>query len=297
MTLAEEEIEKNVKLLQNENPALRQLALEQLAQFTDNHQVVDAIIKSLQDKDKDVRSYAADILGDTTERQALIALSHTLEDTAWEVRQSTISSFGKIKNPDTVPFIVNALKDDHPQVRYSAAKELKKFTSPSVIRPLFEALKDDTESVREEAKSTLLNFSVNVPASMVAGFLLDANKLVREVVVEFLTLRVEGNPTSHLEKACQDKEWEIRSLALKELSKVIQQFEEKDSRHVEINIAALKDENAKVRYQAISNLGLLNDPNSLESLGEIARNDEDSNNRLMATETMTSIRRALRLEE
>jgi len=295
--MTEEEIVKNVKLLQNENPALRQLALEQLAQFTDNHQVVDAVIKSLQDNDKDVRSYAADILGETTERQALIALSHSLEDTAWEVRQSTISSFGKIKNPDTVPFIVTALKDEHPQVRYSAAKELKKFTSPSVIRPLFETLKDEAESVREEAKSTLLNFSVNVPASMVAGFLLDANKLVREVVVEFLTSRVEGNPTPHLERACQDKEWDVRFLALKELSKVIQKLEGTDVKLVEINLSALNDENARVRYQAISNLGLLNDSSALDPLGEIARNDKDSNNRLMATETMTSIRRALRLEE
>ncbi|MCG3221399.1 MAG: HEAT repeat domain-containing protein [Candidatus Heimdallarchaeota archaeon] len=295
--MTEEEIVKNIKLMQNENPALRQLALEQLAQFTGNHQAVDAIIKSLQDNDKDVRSYAADILGETSERQALIALSHSLEDTAWEVRKSTISSFGKIKNPDTVPFIVTALKDEHPQVRYSAAKELKRFTSPSVIRPLFEALKDETESVREEAKSTLLNFSVNVPASMVAGFLLDTNKLVREVVVEFLTSRVEGNPIPHLERACQDKEWDIRFLALKELSKVIQKLEGTDSELVEINLSALNDENARVRYQAISNLGLLNDPNSLDLLGEIAINDEDSNNRLMATETMTSIRRALRLEE
>ncbi|NPD90232.1 MAG: HEAT repeat domain-containing protein [Asgard group archaeon] len=295
--MTEEEIVKNIILLQNENPALRQLALEQLAQFTGNHQAVDAIIKSLQDNDKNVRSYAADILGKTTERHALIALSHSLEDTAWEVRQSTISSFGKIKNPDTVPFIVTALKDEHPQVRFSAARELKKFTSPSVIKPLFETLKDDTESVREEAKSTLLNFSVNVPASMVAGFLLDANKLVREVVVEFLTSRVEGNPTPHLERAYQDKEWDVRFLALKELSKVIQKLEGTDSKLLEINLSALNDENAKVRFQAISNLGLLNDPSALDPLGEIAINDEDSNNRLMATETMTSIRRALRLEE
>ena len=295
--MTEEEISKNIELLQNENPALRQLALEQLSQFTSNHQAVDAIIRSLKDKDKEVRSYAADILGETSERQALIALSHSIEDEAWEVRKSTISSFGKIENPETVPFIITSLKDEHPQVRYTAAKELKRFTSPSSIRPLFEVLKDESESVREEAKSTLLNFSVNVPASMVASFLLDANKFVREVVVEFLTTRVEGNPIAHLAKACQDKEWEIRLLALKEISKITQSLEETDPQLVEINLKALNDENARVRYQAISNLGLLNDPSTLDPLGEIAINDEDPNNRLMATETMTSIRRALRLEE
>jgi HEAT repeat protein len=295
--MTEEEIVKNIELLQNENPALRQLALEQLAKFTDNHQAVDAIIRSLKDNNKDVRSYAADILGKTTERQALIALSHSIEDDAWEVRESTVSSFGKLRNPDTVPFILTALKDEHPQVRFSAAKELKNFTSPSVIRPLFETLKDDSESVREEAKSTLLNFSVNVPASMVAGFLLDSNKLVREVVVEFLTSRVEGNPIPHLEKACLDKEWDIRFLALKELSKVIQKLEKTDPKLIEMNILALTDENARVRFQAMTNLSLLNDPTSIEHLEKIAINDEDPNNRLMATETMTSIRRNLRLEE
>jgi len=294
--MVNEEISEIIKMLDNENPALRQLALEKLIPFKDSQKALDTIIKTLQDNDKDVRSYATDILGDIKDRQALIALTHALEDISWEVRKSAIESFGKQNNPETVNFIISSLRDTHPQVRFSSAKVLRSFTSPSIIEPLFETLRDDTESVREEAKNTLLNFQAKVPTSLVARYVLDYNKLVREVVVEFLTSRVEGNPIPHLEKAFNDKDWEIRYQALNEINKIIKKAEIGDPTIFNINLKALEDKNAKVRYQAIANLAELKDERAIEPLGEIARNDEDSNNRLMATETMTLIRRTARLE-
>lgn len=294
--MSNEEIQKITKQLENKNPAMRQLALEQLSSHKQNHTAMNLIIRTLQDEDKGVRTFAAEILGDIEDRHALIALTHILEDKDWEVRQAAIGSFGKHKNPETVPFLVQSLRDEHPQVRYSAAKELKKFDSPSMIEPLFEMLKDDTDSVREEAKSTLLNFQVKVPASLIARFILDLNKTVKEVAVEFLTTRVEGNPLPHLEKALEDKEWSIRLIVLTELGKIIKREEIQDSKILQMNLKILDDENARVRFEGLKNLKEINDLSTIDKLGEIARNDEDSNNRLMATETMTFIRRSVRLE-
>ncbi len=294
--MTNEEIQKITKLLENENPAMRQLALEQLSSHKQDHTAINLIIRMLQDKDKGVRTFAAEILGEVEDRHALIALTHTLEDKDWEVRQAAISSFGKHKNPETVPFLLQSLRDEHPQVRYSATKELKHFDNTSMIVPLFEMLKDDIDSVREEAKSTLLNFQIKVPASLIAGFILDLNKTVKEVAVEFLTTRVEGNPLPHLEKALEDKDWGIRLLALTELGKIIKKSEIQDSSILKMNLKTLDDENARVRFESLTNLKEINDPSTIDKLGEVARNDEDSNNRLMATETMTHIRRSVRLE-
>ena len=295
--MSEEEITKISKLLENDNPAMRQLALEQLSAHKDNHEVVNLVIRTLQDKDKGVRTFAAEILGDVDNRHALIALTHSLEDSDWEVRKAAINSFGKHKNPETVPFLIQSLRDEHPQVRFSAAQELKKFDSPTMIEPLFEVLKDETDSVKEEAKSTLLNFNVKVPASLIARFILDHNKTIKEVAIEFLTTMVEGNPIPHLEKALSDKDWEIRLLALTEIGKIIKKEEGIDPKVLKLNLNSLNDENARVRFEAISNLKAINDSEAIEPLGEIARNDEDANNRLMATETMTEIRRSIRLDE
>ncbi|MCG3224976.1 MAG: HEAT repeat domain-containing protein [Candidatus Heimdallarchaeota archaeon] len=294
--MSNEEIQKITKQLENKNPAMRQLALEQLSSHKQDHTAMNLIIRTLQDEDKGVRTFAAEILGDIEDRHALISLTHILEDKDWEVRQAAIGSFGKHKNPETVPFLVQSLRDEHPQVRYSAAKELKHFDSPSMIEPLFEMLKDGTDSVREEAKSTLLNFQVKVPASLIARFILDLNKTVKEVAVEFLTTRVEGNPLPHLEKALEDKEWSIRLLVLTELGKIIKKEEIKDSKILQMNLKILDDENARVRFEGLKNLKEINDLSTIDKLGEIARNDEDSNNRLMATETMTFIRRSVRLK-
>ncbi len=294
--MSNDEIQKIAKLLENKNPAMRQLALEQLSTHKQEHTAMNLIIRTLQDEDKGVRTFATEILGDIEDRHALIALTHILEDKEWEVRQAAIGSFGKHKNPETIPFLLQSLRDEHPQVRYSAAKELKHFDSPSMIEPLFEILKDDTDSVREEAKSTLLHFQVKVPASLIARFILDLNNTVKEVAVEFLTTRVEGNPLPHLEKALEDKEWSIRLLVLTELGKIIKKGEVQDSKICKMNLQVLDDENARVRFEGLKNLKEINDPSTIDKLGEIARNDEDSNNRLMATETMTFIQRSKRLE-
>ena len=80
------------------------------------------------------------------------------------------------------------------------------------------------------------------------------------------------------------------------MRKLIDLGEIDDARIYDINLLALDDENARVRFEAISNIGVLKDPKAIDILGEIARNDEDPNNRLMATETMTAIRRAVRLD-
>ena len=294
--MSNDEILKIIKLLENPSPALRQLALEQLAPFGSEEIAKQKIIQSLKDSDNEVRIYAAEILGDIVDNQALIALSQALEDENWGVRKASIDSFGKHKNPDTLSFIIHTLDDEHPQVRYSAAKALKNFDDITIIEPLFKRLKDDTESVREEAKSTILRFPIKVPASMVANYVLDSNKLVKEVVVEFLTYRVEGNPVPHLIKAYDDQDWEIRLQTLQEIRKLIDIGEIEDTRIYEVNLRGLDDDHPRVRFEAISNIGILKDQNAIDILGEIARNDEDSNNRLMATETMTAIRRSMRLE-
>jgi len=294
--MSEEQIQKSIQLLANDNPALRQLALEQLVPYINDDKAIETIIQSLKDKDDDVRSYAAEILGKIEFSKASVALSQALEDSSWQVRASAISSFGKHANPETVHFLIFGLKDEHPQVRYAAARDLKNFDDITMIEPLFESLKDNSEAVREEAKTTLLQFPIKVPVSLVARFILDSNKLVREVVVEFLTYRVEGNPVPHLEKAFNDEDWEIRLLALQELRKLIDIGEIEDPNIFQINLKALYDPHPRVRFEAMSNIGVLKEPQAIGILGEIAINDKDSNNRLMATETMTAIRRSIRLD-
>ena len=294
--MSDEQIQQITKLLENDNPALRQLALEQLIPYNDKELAIQAIIQALNDKDVDVRSYAAEILGEVDFSKVSVSLAHALEDPNWEVRAAAISSFGKHADPSTIQFLIFGLKDDHPQVRYISARELKNFNDMSMIEPLFETLKDNTESVREEAKSTILHFPIKVPVSLVARFILDSNKMVKEVVIEFLTYRVEGNPVPHLEKAYEDEDWEIRLLAIQELRKLIEIGEIEDQRIYELSIKALYDIQSRVRYEAMRNIGELKDSRAIGILGEIARNDEDPNNRLMATETMTAIRRKVRLE-
>jgi len=110
--MVEQEIIKIIKLLENDNPALRQLALEQLIPYKNEQTAIDAIIQALKDSDEDVRTYAAEILGQIDSSQSQISLSQALDDSSWSVRKAVITSFGMLKNPETLSFIIHSLKDE-----------------------------------------------------------------------------------------------------------------------------------------------------------------------------------------
>ena len=296
--MSEEDLQKAIKLLTSDTPVLRQYSLQQISKNKNRHRALNEVINTLiNDEDKDVRSFSAEILGDIGDVLAATSLVKMLKDESWEVRESILIALSKLQDSQIITYLITALEDEHTKVRFTAVKQLSKINDPIIISPLFDVLLDESDSVREEAKKTLLGFSETIPVSSITQYLRHSSKIIREFTIDFLPGHIDGDIIAVLNDFMNDYVWEIRLVALKELSKIALDLKEKDSRLIDIGINALSDKHYNVRFDAVKFLEILKDSKAIEPLIEIARKDEDHNVQLKATETITAIRRALRLNE
>ncbi len=296
--MTEEDLQKAIKFLTSDTPVLRQWSLQQISKHKNKHRALNEVINTLiNDEDKDVRSFSAEILGDIGDVIATTSLVKMLEDKSWEVRESILIALSKLQDSKIITYLITALKDEHTKVRFTAVKQLSKINNPKIISPLFDLLLDESDSVREEAKKTLLGFSETIPVSSITQYIRHSSKTIREFSIDFLSGHIDGDIIAILNDFMNDYVWEIRLAALKKLSKIAIDFKEKDSRLIDIGLTALSDKYYSVRFEAVKFLEILKDSKAIEPLIEIARKDEDHNVQLKATETITAIIRALRLNE
>lgn len=100
---------------------------------------VPAMIKSLTDKDPEVRSTAATVLGKygPQAREAVPALIAALRDDDKHVRKATVYALAKIGRDarDAIPTLKETLRDKEPKVREAAAYALKEIQNPSPKQP------------------------------------------------------------------------------------------------------------------------------------------------------------------
>ena len=122
---------------------------------------VPALIEALKDDDADVRSSAADVLGNigAEAKAAVPALIEALKDDDADVRSSTAYALGNIgaEAKAAVPALVEALEDDDADVRSGAAYALGNIgaEAKAAVPALVEALKDDDADVRSSTAYAL----------------------------------------------------------------------------------------------------------------------------------------------
>jgi HEAT repeat protein len=96
---------------------------------------VPAMTRSLTDKDPDVRSTAATVLGKygPEAREAVPALTAALKDDDKDVRRATAYALARIGRDarDAIPSLKETLRDKDPKVREAAAYALKEIQNPS----------------------------------------------------------------------------------------------------------------------------------------------------------------------
>ena len=110
---------------------------------------VDALIVSLKDKDKWVRSQAVSALGNIGDTRAIEPLIEALkEDEGYGyVREAAANALVKIGLP-AVDALIVVLKDKDKWVRWWAVHALRDIGSTRAVEPLLVALKDEDSSVQ-----------------------------------------------------------------------------------------------------------------------------------------------------
>ncbi len=110
------------------------------------------LIRGLSDKDKFVRSQAANALGRMRDTRAVVPLTHTvLHDPFVLARFGAAQSLGRLRDKRAVPFLVQSLRDANEDVREQSAKALGALGDKRAVPPLIAALKDTDEAVPRAA--------------------------------------------------------------------------------------------------------------------------------------------------
>jgi HEAT repeat protein len=108
---------------------------------------VEPLITYLQDASWDVRSSAADALGEIGDGRAIEPLIDCLHDTDSRVRRRAADALGRIGKQAVEPLIA-CLRDTDSRVRGSAADVLSKIGDQRAIEPLIDCLHDTHPNVR-----------------------------------------------------------------------------------------------------------------------------------------------------
>lgn len=141
------------------------------------------LIETLKDVDKDIRKFAADILGEIGHREAISPLVDALRDNDDNVRSSAAEALGKIGGAEVVNALVYVLKntEDDIWLRYSALEALGKTGSKMPIEPVIKLL--DEKLLRKAAMDALAKSGdPRVLPYLVAG-LRDKSRGFREAAV------------------------------------------------------------------------------------------------------------------
>jgi len=123
----------------------------------DDSRAVEPLIAALKDKDSEVRSGAAWLLGvgARLDPSAVEPLITALKDLDPSVRWSAARSLGWAAGPRAVGPLIAALKDKDTKVRSEAAEALRGRTDPRTVEALIAALDDADPEVGKDAVSVL----------------------------------------------------------------------------------------------------------------------------------------------
>jgi hypothetical protein len=117
---------------------------------------LESLASALEDEDPEVREEAVDLLADSEDERAVLYLSEVLlNDEDEDVRESAAMALEDLGDQRAIGALIRALRDPEAGVRESAVDALAEIGGEEVVGPLMDTLGDEDEDVRETAADAL----------------------------------------------------------------------------------------------------------------------------------------------
>ena len=269
--------------MKDAQPEVRSAAADALGQTT--HPAQDALVAAMKDPHESVRSSVAQSLGMIRGDVAESALREASADPSATVRTSVAEALGKIGGCTASQTLIGMLGDKEWLVRYAAANALCNPRDVSAVGPLADLLRDEYSTVRTAAIQALRDMGSPQAVGPLTDVLADKDPEVRRAAIDALGEIASPKAVDALTIALKDKDERAKVSAAKALGEI------GDARAVPALADALKDTDPQVRQAAARALGRTGDPQALKPLLTALR-DQDWNVRAGATESLSSCLRA-----
>ncbi|MCP3716919.1 HEAT repeat domain-containing protein [Paraburkholderia sp. CNPSo 3281] len=242
--------------LADADPAVRRIALFELADLEDEA-LLPAFVATLRDDPApDVRREAAAVLASWEDDDVVEALCAALLDTDDEVREAAAQSLSELKAQSSGHVLRRWATRPEPFVRRAALRGLRELRFADAFEPALHALADTEADVRLEAVAVLGWLkevrALEALAALGAG---DAHPEVRRAAVGALGFASPGDQATldALLTALRDDAWQVREEAATTLGKL------RAATALEPLVEALGDAYWQVRLRAARALGQLRD--------------------------------------
>ncbi|RKP55989.1 HEAT repeat domain-containing protein [Pararobbsia silviterrae] len=244
-----------IERFRDADPAVRRIALLDLADIEDPALVPVLIAALRNDPSADVRFEAAQILAAWEQAPVVEALCTALLDNDRKVREAAAQSLSELKDPDAAAVLRRWVEHADPFVKQSALRGLRELRDADAFDPALAALANPHSGVRLEAVSVLGWLKdPRALAGLAALATTDTGADVRRAAVGALGFAPSGDRgvAAALIRALRDDAWQVREEAATTLGKL------RAPATAEL-IAALDDDYWQVRLRATRALGQLRD--------------------------------------
>jgi HEAT repeat protein len=230
-----------------------------------NKTAVAAVIKALESRERDVRQWVAEALGEHKRIEAVDELTRTLifEDSGAAYRAAKILL--QIGDEKAVDFMIKSLDSNDVLIKERAARALGMLKNHKAVDPLISMLNDEHANVRSRAAYALGEIRNGKAVAPLIQVLNDKNREVRENVVRALGVIADKRAVYPLSNALNDEDNQVREWALIALGKI------GDEMASDALISALSDDDRDVRERAAYEAGQLGREESVDLLIKFLR--------------------------
>jgi HEAT repeat protein len=272
--------------LEEDNPPIIKIMAIDALKYFNMERVIKRICVFTGDNNLKVRLGALEALGHSDSPLVLEPLTANLIHSHWAVRVEALKSLRRRGHESTALPIVKCLYDKNWRIRYYAVRALERIHNPVVVEPLTALLDDGDPLIRRVAVYALGESQQAGAIKVLLKALENKDLILRENAV--LSLGKIGTPASDsLIKIMAEAKYgsNIRCKAIKELGII------KEKKALPGFLQLLNAQNDSIRREVLWAIAELNDPDVLEPVREVARNDGDPAVRRIAKEVLRKLKR------
>ncbi len=201
---------------------------------------IEKLISALADPKVEVRTAATQALGELKAEPAVDAIAALFSDGVEAVRLEAVTALAAIGSESTITPMIAALKLDNPDARKVAAIALGQLKAPSAVEPLAEILSDPEEAVQCIAAASLGQIGEAGASPPLAAKLKSSSEPLRLACAQALGKTGGEAAVKGLIGAMADRQGSVREAAVQSLMEI-------GEPSVPLTLAALKEEDAKIR--------------------------------------------------
>jgi len=259
-----------LEALEDVDDATREEAAQALADLGDPT-TLDPLLEALEDDYWSVRCHIGWALSKIGGPKAIDGLIILFNDTMLEVQDEAAKAMASL-GVQAVPRLIECLKDERWKVRGQTAKALGEIKDPQAVEALIRASRDRDGAVKSAVAEALGKIGDARAVLALTKMFKDTSKIVRETAGTAL-VHIGPLAVDALLDALGDPHFVVRCHAVRALGGMTTDYQigrawVKESRVVQALIACLKDPDRAVREDATIALGIMGDPQAVESLME-----------------------------